>query len=289
MSLNVFGCPRTSLKNHLDRSTKEKHSAAYHTSGIFITASHINHSCHCNARRSFIGDMQIVRAAQNIPAGTEITFWYAVPESTDTYDKTQEKLANWGFKCTCIACQANKKAKKKTVDKRLKIRSDLLAALDNPKGVDTAKFERSLGAIESTYTIPATTVPRLLLWDPYLFLTRAYSSEKKSAHVITYAWKTLASLGFVIKREQPTSLTSIFEIEQWGQVVDHVIETWVHLWVAYATLAPNLCEKCERYARITYKICIGEDVTFGENYGAAAKRAMCEGADLAVELKGMKL
>lgn len=289
MSLNVFGCPRTSLKTQLSSSAEEEKSDKHHTCGIFITASYINHSCHSNARRSFIGDMQIVRATRNIAASTEITFWYAIPEPNDTYDKTQKKLANWGFQCTCITCQANKKTKKSQFDKRFALIKDLKSVIDNREGIDLSKAERVSAAIEQTYTNPATTIPRLALGDFYLSLTQVHSLHNKVAHAITYAWKMLTSFGFVIKREQPASLTSMFEVEQWGLVMGQVIDTWVHLWVAYAKLAPNLCSKCEGYARVAYKICIGEDETFDEHYGRAAKAAMCEGASMAAELEKMRL
>lgn len=291
MSLNVFGCPRTSLKTHLSSFAEEENADSHHTCGIFITASYINHSCHSNARRSFIGDMQIVRATRDIGAGTEITFWYANPEPNDTYDKTQKKLANWGFQCTCITCQANKKTKKGQFDKRFALLKDQQSAIDNREGIDLSKAERVCAAIEQTYTSPATTIPRHALGHFYLGLTQSYSSNRKVAHAITYAWKMLTSLGFVIKREQPASLTSMFEVEQWGLVLGQVVETWVHLWVVYAKLAPNLCSKCEEYARVAYKICIGEDETFDEHYGRVAKKAICDGdgAIIAAELKKMRL
>ncbi len=284
MSLNVFGCPRTSLQTHFGISANEKTGDNFHTCGLFITASYINHSCHSNSRRSFIGDMQIVRAARDIPAGTEITFWYAIAGPTDTYDKTQEKLANWGFRCTCITCQENGRTGKARLNKRVALYKELESIGNNIESVDLSAAKRVSAAIEQTYTSPATTVPRLALWELYLGLTRHHTLHNRSAHVITYAWKMLTSLGFVIKREVPASLTAIFEVAQWGLVLGPVVETWVHLWVAYATLAPNLCSKCEGYARLTYKICIGEDETFDEHYARAARKAMCEGTNLMVEL-----
>lgn len=99
MSLNVFGCPRTSRESHLQTLTQEEKDKGYRTWGIFINAAYINHSCYSNARRSFIGDMMLVRASRNLPAGTELFFWYAMPNHKLTYEKTQEKLQNWGFKC----------------------------------------------------------------------------------------------------------------------------------------------------------------------------------------------
>ena len=278
IALNGFGCPRTSLENHSAKSTSE--SSHHHTSGIFIKASYINHSCYSNARRSFIGDMQIVRATRNIPAGSEIFFCYAIPEPRDTYEKTQEKLQNWGFQCTCAVCLQNKKTKKNVLSRRVNLLEDLKAAFGSQVSTDLPKVERILGAIEKTYSEPAANVPRLALWDPYLLLTRIYSSKNQQDKVIETAWKILMSLGFTIKRQNPPSLTSPFEVEQWGLMEDCLIQTWVHLWTAYAQVAPDLGKKAEEYAKITYRICIGEDDTFDDKYGKLAHQAMFEGSDL---------
>ena len=76
IALNVFGCPQITLKTHFSHHSPEQQERQkhHHTTGIFLKASLINHSCHNNARRSFIGDMIIVRAAKDIPADTEISF-----------------------------------------------------------------------------------------------------------------------------------------------------------------------------------------------------------------------
>lgn len=50
-------------------------------------------------------------------------------------------------------------------------------------------------------------------------------------------------------------------------MIDGVIETWIHLWTAYVRVAPYLCLGAEECARISYKICVGKDVTFEESYG----------------------
>lgn len=69
---------------------------------------------------------------------------------------------------------------------------------------------------------------------------------------------------------------------------DHIIETWIHLWTAYAKFAPELCGKAEEYARIAYKICIGEDETFDERYGRLARRSIAGEADLLSAFQSMK-
>ncbi|KAL9609961.1 MAG: hypothetical protein Q9167_005313 [Letrouitia subvulpina] len=291
ISLNGFGCPRTSLESHSASMTSKStdQPIPHHTCGIFIKASHINHSCYGNSRRSFIGDMQIVRATCTIPAGTEILYCYARPGDTDPHDKRQEKFQNWGFRCTCAICEQSKKTKKSVLNQRRALLEDLKAASGNGTAVNLPRIERILKAIEKTYSAPASEVPRLALCDPYLLLTRMYTSMQQQNKVIETAWKVITSLGFVIKREDPQSLNSPFEIAQWGLVDDCLVQAWVHLWTAYAQVAPNLCSKAEKMAKIAYKICIGEDDTFDEKYGQLAHRAMFEGMDLAEAFQSMAI
>ncbi|KAL9597818.1 MAG: hypothetical protein Q9219_004895 [cf. Caloplaca sp. 3 TL-2023] len=290
ISLNVFGCPNTSLESHPTYLTPQKAGKkdSHHTTGIFIKASHINHSCYGNARRSFIGDMQIVRATCPIPAGAEIFFCYVRPGDSDTYDQRQEKFKHWGFRCTCTVCEHSKKMKKNVLARRVALLNDLSGTFDQTP-VNFPLVERTLKAIEKTYPAPASEVPRLALWDPYLLLTRFYTSMQQPNKAVETAWKVIASLGFVIKREDPQSLLSPFEIERWGLVDDCLVQAWVHLWTAYAKLAPLLCGRAEEMARVTYKICVGEDDTFEDVYGKLAKKAMSEGLDLAQAFQGMRV
>lgn len=92
----------------------------------------------------------------------------------------------------------------------------------------------------------------------------------------------MAALGFKVKRDT-SSVFSSFQIEQWGLMVDALIETWMHLWMAYERLVPRrpeLCKKVEAYAKTTYQIYIGEDETFEEQVGRVASKAIREGGDL---------
>ncbi|KAL9044992.1 MAG: hypothetical protein Q9214_001912 [Letrouitia sp. 1 TL-2023] len=291
ISLNAFGCPRTSLETHSAGSTPNltHQPTSYYTCGIFIKASHINHSCYGNSRRSFIGDMQILRATCTIPAGSEILFCYAHPGDTDSYDKRQEKFQNWGFRCTCAICEQSKNTKKSVLNKRFALLEDLKAAFGSGITVNLPRMERTLKAIEKTYSAPASEVPRLALCDPCLLLTRIYTSMMQQNKVIETAWKLITSLGFIIKREDPQSLNSPFEIAQWGLVEDCLIQAWVHLWTAYAQVAPYLCDKAEEMAKIAYKVCIGEDDTFDEKYGQLAHRAIFEGMDLTEVFQSMAM
>lgn len=62
-------------ESQLERAENKK----FHSCGVWPLASYINHSCYSNVRRSFIGDMMIVRATQDLIANTELVFWYTLP------------------------------------------------------------------------------------------------------------------------------------------------------------------------------------------------------------------
>ncbi|KFY88611.1 hypothetical protein V500_06244 [Pseudogymnoascus sp. VKM F-4518 (FW-2643)] len=80
ISFNSFGCPLSSMNSQAKvRDHKDEPESAFHSTGIWIQASYINHSCTSNARRSFIGDMMIVRATRDLKKGTELSFWYHCP------------------------------------------------------------------------------------------------------------------------------------------------------------------------------------------------------------------
>ena len=271
VALNAFGCPPTSLESHF-KSTKTKGlQQTFHSTGIWITASYINHSCCSNVRRSFIGDMQIVRATCNLPADTEITIRYNIA-GTESYTERQKGLENWDFKCNCTLCQADKSISKKLARKRQALLEDLNAAFTASDGVQLPKVERLLTVLEQTYKASSPTeVPRLALWNPYLVLTRMYAAKNNREKVIHNALKCLTSLGFVIKGGSPVNATSSayipLEVEKWGLIVDHLVEVWIHLQIAYTSVAPKLCGQAAEYAKITYRICVGEDTTYIENYG----------------------
>jgi hypothetical protein len=96
MALNVFGCPVMTLKSHQDVISNKflRKEANFYSCGIWINASYINHSCLGNVRRSFIGDMMIVRAAKDMAACTELMFPYKTPEGIYDSSKVRQKFKN---------------------------------------------------------------------------------------------------------------------------------------------------------------------------------------------------
>jgi hypothetical protein len=266
MALNVFGCPITTLQSHKDVTSNKfsKKDANFHSCGIWIKASYINHSCLGNVRRSFIGDMMIVRAAKDLDAGTELTFPYEAPEGIYT-SKAEQKFKNWGFVCRCALCEDTKTTRPSEVTKR----KSLLEQLDrlcksNAHNIAT-KFERLLKALNETYMRPAEEVPRLLLWDPQLLLTRIHMKQPDLTKGLESVGKTLSILGFVVTGLDRTPAALV--VTTWGHIVDHLVEVFLHARSAFEQL--GLWEKskqAERYARVAYRVVVGEDASFDRTY-----------------------
>ena len=294
LSLNVFESSRASILARFGRVgiPDAKREKREHACGLYVNASYVNHSCYSNARRSFIGDVLILRATRNIPAGQEISFWYAPPKADHSFDKAQEKLQNWGFECSCEICSYDRETSHKKKNKRAALLEEWDVAAKHVVGErGLANMERLLAAIEQTYTVPAAMAPRLALWDPYLALTRVYVSNEGPERTITTAWKVLAALGFVVKRDS-SSIFSAFEVEQWGLMADPLIETWVHLWLSYGLLRPRqpmLGARAEQYAKITYRICVGEEESFEEKVGSVARTILNGGGDLGMAFMSLRM
>lgn len=222
--------------------------------------------------------MMIVRAACNMPPNTEITLMYQEPRPDDgsgsqtgySSSGTQNALQNWGFECTCAICTYHIISPIETLRHRDTLLDDLESSFKHFDGKQLPKAKAILAALEKTYSVPATQVPRLAIWQPYLFLTREYARANKPAKTVSTALKLLHTLGFIIEGLSPNTgnqQSSTFKISQWGLLVDHVIEVFMHIWKAYQTTDPGRCESVEKVARTAYMICVGEEDTFWERYG----------------------
>ncbi|KAF3492328.1 TPR domain-containing protein [Arthroderma uncinatum] len=74
------------------------------STGLWVRAAYINHSCVSNAKKDYVGDLMILRATRKIAAGEEITHSY--DESSDYDARTAALKRTWGFKCQCKLCAA---------------------------------------------------------------------------------------------------------------------------------------------------------------------------------------
>ena len=77
--------------------------------GIYSSASMMNHSCIPAIINSFTGSKLVVRAVRTVQAGREVTNCYGPHYRRHTYMERQEMLNNqYMFRCICLACTDTK-------------------------------------------------------------------------------------------------------------------------------------------------------------------------------------
>jgi hypothetical protein len=243
---------------------QEEDSEKLQSCGLWTQASYINHCCNSTARRAFIGDMMIVRATRDMEAGTEVTFWYHVPGSTAA--DLQQKLKHWGFVCDCSICADERVASAAVLSKREGLRKQAKHLFESSGKAKTSKMETTLEELEKTYSKAATEVPRMQLWDACLGLAQVYAKMSKPEKCLKWAAKALNSLGFVVAGldSSPTA----FSVAKWGLLVDQIVGAF--LVVRDTFIAIGALEKsaqAEGFARLAYKMLVGEDSSFSTTYG----------------------
>ncbi|TVY37295.1 Protein unc-45-like protein [Lachnellula subtilissima] len=222
VSLNAFGCPLTSKDQELSKKQAGEISTS---SGIWPLAAYINHSCIANCARTFIGDMmvckllgenvstpmgqysnsrnisdrailisrfdvQIMRATQDIPRNTEITWCYHDP--TNRADLQKSLLENWGFKCTCPVCTEEGFTGKDIKSQRNKY----LAILDSTHKAGGPFFDQ----LNQLYGPAAKEVPRFELFLAcYKAAMYWLLSDFNLTLVLMFTKKALEALGFGIE------------------------------------------------------------------------------------------
>lgn len=74
------------------------------SSGVWIHAARMNHSCLPNSSRGFVGDFIVVRANKNISKGDEVTTMYLPIDGI--FDQLKHNFEARGFSCDCKLCKA---------------------------------------------------------------------------------------------------------------------------------------------------------------------------------------
>ncbi|KAI1493271.1 hypothetical protein F5X96DRAFT_688831 [Biscogniauxia mediterranea] len=268
ISINGFGAPRTSLQ---DFNRKDKRSP-YATCGIWPLASHINHSCVINCERSFIGDMQIVRASQDLDADSELFFHYRTPPPFESYTETQKSFSHWGFVCSCSLCNDKRLTTQKTIQKRKALNGVLSRTLQVLRDLNTdsqiLKAQKLLQQLEKTFP-NLEEVPCSELWDPYSTLGGALNMQGRPADAIEMMLKGLESLGYRIVASPPRKTDAKqpkLVMEKWGQVVQSVVFWFITISDAYKIVSPALYGVARKYAETVYCIWVGEKETFATTF-----------------------
>lgn len=151
--------------------------------------------------------------------------------------------------------------------------SDDLRRLFKRSNMNLRKIEDTISSLAGTYCRPASEVPRLALDSPYLSLAAIYASSRKLEKAVEFGLMSLESLGFVIKGGSiPHVSDAPLVVQEWGLMTDGVVGCWMILCCAYQELAPTLASQAEGYARVSYRICVGEDETFDQTYNRLSNR-----------------
>lgn len=184
-------------------------------------------------------------------------------------ESRSKKFKHWGFECDCAICKDHDNTDAVALWKRKTLRNAIVKHLDH-KG-EEATIETALDQLADTYTIPATEVPRVCIWELELQLAERFAERKKHFKAVEYALRALRSLGYVVEggnlpRSSGTDKPLV--IKRWGLMFNSLIECWMLLSGAYRFVAPDLEAQAKDYAKITYRISIGEDETFEEMYGS---------------------
>ena len=173
------------------------------STGLWVQASYMNHSCLPNAHRSFIGDLMILRAIRDIPRGTEICVAYR-SDSHDV-DKRHEDLQKWGFQCSCGLCDADVKSSaaqrstRNTISESICIfvQKNVITRQSRPSNDTFAEAEVLLQQITATYPEDIYHgLPRLAIVPMDEWFVRAYSVMGCHGKVIQYASAVLRDLGY---------------------------------------------------------------------------------------------
>ncbi|CAG7561109.1 unnamed protein product [Fusarium equiseti] len=277
VSLNNFGAPRTSRESFLQATSGSKDRAGgkdfeYTTSGIWLLASRINHSCVGNCRRSFIGDMQIVRATKDLAADTELFFRYRVPVTFESYQEAQKGFKNWGFTCDCELCLRKKATSRSVFQKRKVLAGDLQKLLDHPDSGNGAKAIRLIKALEETYPTNKDCAIRLELCEPCFAVGAHLLKNHQLNNAVKMLLKGLEALGHKIITCPPNDITDgpRLEIERWGVAIDAAPWAFYNLANVYRQLAPELCLPAEHYAEVSYTMLVGEKETWPEMFSSSS-------------------
>lgn len=203
--LNGLGCPRVKSRDMEEQmQNKLDHEKS---NGIWLQASYMNHSCLSNVTCAFIGDMMVVRAVRDIPAGGEILHGYNSPY-VPFAERHQELKENYGFECDCDLCRVEAQVQKVVVDKRTRIRKKIDSFLAEHNLGDRNLFVKTpaqkaiakklLAEIRDTYPKALfERLPRLACIEIGLWVARSITGPRSKA-ILDKFLDVLRDLGFFV-------------------------------------------------------------------------------------------
>lgn len=254
---NSFGCSAPSSATQYIMGESSKNSNG---NGIWIMPSFINHACPGagSARRSFIGDMMIVRAARDIKKGEQITHAY---DSITEFDARRANLLKiWGFACNCSLCAAELLETSAVRNKR----QTQLATILKLNQQSTNFLKKSIQLVrllESTYTKPATEQPRHVVFEAFCYLAGKEKGTTLDESLVTLHG-ALEALGYEIGESQGKAF-----IARHGSISTFLPEILHHCSMAYIVFGNfSMAKSYNEIAASFHEVIFGEKESFIDKY-----------------------
>lgn len=144
-----------------------------------------------------------IRATCFIPTGTELIHQYSSPDEDFTLQR-EFFQGHWGFDCDCRLCTTEAESPEPMHQKRrepvAKIKVEILKSPVNTRipGATIKHIERLTKKLEDLHEPSIyTSLPRLLLIHPTVWLTEQYRSLRNPSKTLKYAFEVLRNFGFV--------------------------------------------------------------------------------------------
>ncbi|KAI7270796.1 hypothetical protein KC345_g7343 [Hortaea werneckii] len=235
---NSFGFNSRISENLLASDIKKHQAAGNPSTGIWITASYMNHACDGNAARAFLGDMMLVHATKDIAKGQEILIPYLTPVMDHAVISARLQR-QWGFTCHCAICTAETKGSRtqrdertavvKKAEKMLSQHKPDLIGLPNPLVV--AKFEELYSQLKETYDCKTfATVPRVALVQVGTWLCQSCWNYWEPVQLAETAVGVLRDAGYGI-----TIVNQRLQVDYTRcMILGGAVDGSVYAWTAYS-------------------------------------------------------
>ncbi|KAI4726362.1 SET domain-containing protein [Aureobasidium sp. EXF-10728] len=175
------------------------HQAKIDSGGsLFIQASYANHSCIDNTHRSFVGDTVVLRAVNDIAAGTELTTSYW-PAALDEPDRHEDLFKNWKFVCKCKLCESESECDQDWEETFKTVRK-LLEEKYSDKKEFIVKIEQLAKRLESVYPCHLFGhLPRIAMQDLQSKLLKLWVALDDQDKIRKHAIALLREYGFRVE------------------------------------------------------------------------------------------
>ncbi|KAJ5834705.1 Tetratricopeptide-like helical [Penicillium robsamsonii] len=221
-------------------------------------------------RRAFIGDMMIIHAAVDILANAELKIWYLLPAP----EYQPMDFHHWGFECCCAICADVSVTKPRVLETRVRHRAQIAIALKNSSNrLSLTRAETLIERLAETYPHPLKQVLQLGLWEPLTLIAGVYERQKRPEEAVKAANRPLAAVGFVLEGfGWEDDVEGPLVIKKWGLAMDDLVMLLIFRRSLF-DVAPERAIQVERYARMAYLICVGEEASVDATYGMSLKVA----------------